>query len=121
MILRRFKINKINRAKLVNGLVSDQKNKSRNIFRVSDLHGYYSIIKNISFADKNIKEKFKINSFTLDQLVFEKYKPKKVDFIKIDTEGAEYEILIKSTRTMKNLNLSFIAKSLEKKIKCLVY
>ena len=114
-----LKINKINRAKLVNGLVSDQKNKSRNIFRVSDLHGYYSIIKNISFADKNIKEKFKINSFTLDQLVFEKYKPKKVDFIKIDTEGAEYEILIKSTRTMKKFKPIIYCEVTRKKNKVL--
>ena len=54
-----LKINKINRAKLVNGLVSDQKNKSRNIFRVSDLHGYYSIIKNISFGIKILKKNSK--------------------------------------------------------------
>lgn len=92
-------LNNIKRAKLLNGLVSDQKNKYRDIFRVSDYHGYYSIIKN--YADKKIKEKFKINSYTLDQLVFEKYKLKRVNFIKIDAEGAEFEILKKGIKTIK--------------------
>ena len=96
-----LKLNKIKRVKILNAVISDKKNKKRDIYRVSDLHGYYSIIKNISYADKKIKEKFTINSYTLDQLVFEKYKFKKVDFIKIDTEGAEYEILTKSVKTMK--------------------
>ena len=96
-----LKLNKIKRAKLLNALISDQKNKKRNIYRVSDYYGYYSIIKNVNYADKKIKEKLKINSYTLDQLVFEKYKFKKLDFIKIDTEGAEYEILKKSKKTLQ--------------------
>ena len=96
-----LKLNKIKRAKLLNALISDQKNKKRNIYRVSDHYGYYSIIKNVNYADKKIKEKLKINSYTLDQLVFEKYKFKKLDFIKIDTEGAEYEILKKSKKTLQ--------------------
>lgn len=96
-----LKLNKIKRAKLLNALISDQKNQKRNIYRVSDYYGYYSIIKNVNYADKKIKEKLKINSYTLDQLVFEKYKFKKLDFIKIDTEGAEYEILKKSKKTLQ--------------------
>jgi len=96
-----LKINKINRAKLINGVISAQKKKNKDIFRVNDLNGYYSIIKNTSFSDKKIKEKFKVNSFTLDQLIFDKRYIKKVDFIKIDTEGAEYEILTKSIKTIK--------------------
>ena len=96
-----LKLNKIKSAKLLNALISDQKNKKRNIYRVSDYYGYYSIIKNVNYADKKIKEKLKINSYTLDQLVFEKYKFKKLDFIKIDTEGAEYEILKKSKKTLQ--------------------
>ena len=96
-----LKLNRIKRAKLLNALISDQKNKKRNIYRVSDYYGYNSIIKNVNYADKKIKEKLKINSYTLDQLVFEKYKFKKLDFIKIDTEGAEYEILKKSKKTLK--------------------
>ena len=75
--------------------------KNKDIFRVNDLNGYYSIIKNTSFSDKKIKKKFKVNSFTLDQLIFDKRYIKKVDFIKIDTEGAEYEILTKSIKTIK--------------------
>ena len=96
-----LKINKIKRAKLLNGIVSDQKGKKRDIFRVNDFHGYYSIIKNVSFADKQVKEKFKISTYTLDQLIFNKYKFKNLDFVKIDTEGAEYEILTKSLKTIK--------------------
>ena len=96
-----LKLNKIKRVKILNALISDQKNKTRDIYRVSDYLGYYSIIKNVSYADKKIKEKISIRSYTIDQLVFEKYKLKKVDFIKIDTEGAEYEILTKSVRTLK--------------------
>ena len=96
-----LKINGVNRAKLLNGLISDQKNKTRDIYRVNDLYGYYSIIKNVSFADKKIKEKLKINTYTLDQLIIEKHILKKVDFIKIDTEGAEYEVLAKSIKTIK--------------------
>ena len=101
-----LKLNKIKRAKLLNALISDQKNKKRNIYRVSDYYGYYSIIKNVNYADKKIKEKLKINSYTLDQLVFEKYKFKKLDFIKIDTEGAEYEILKKSKKTLQKFKPS---------------
>ena len=110
-----LKLNKIKRAKLLNALISDQKNKKRNIYRVSDYYGYYSIIKNVNYADKKIKEKLKINSYTLDQLVFEKYKFKKLDFIKIDTEGAEYEILKKKVKKhFKNLNQLSIVKLQEK-------
>ena len=109
-----LKLNKIKRAKLLNALISDQKNKKRNIYRVSDYYGYYSIIKNVNYADKKIKEKLKINSYTLDQLVFEKYKFKKLDFIKIDTEGAEYEILKKVKKHFKNLNQLSIVKLQEK-------
>lgn len=96
-----LKINKIKKVRILNALISDQKNKNRDIYRVSDYLGYYSIIKNVSYVDKKIKEKISIKSYTIDQLVFEKYKLKKVDFIKIDTEGAEYEILTKSIRTLK--------------------
>ena len=59
-----LKLNKIKRVKILNAVISDKKNKKRDIYRVSDLHGYYSIIKNISYADKKIKEKFTINSYT---------------------------------------------------------
>lgn len=96
-----LKLNKVKRVKILNALVSDQKNIKRDIYRVNDYYGYYSIIKDVDFADQQIKERFKINSYTLDQLVFEKFKFKKVDFIKIDTEGAEFEILKKSIKTLR--------------------
>jgi len=110
-----LKFNRIKRAKILNALISDQKNKSRDIYRVSDYYGYYSIIKNINYADKKIKEKLKINSYTIDQLVFEKYKFKKIDFIKIDTEGAEYEILIKSVKTLRKFKPAIYCEITRKK------
>ena len=112
-----LKLNKIKRVKILNAVISDQKNKRRDIYRVSDLYGYYSIIKNVSYADKKIKEKLTLNSYTLDQLVFEKYKLKKVDFIKIDTEGAEYEILTKSVKTMKKFRPAIYCEVTRKKDK----
>ena len=112
-----LKLNKIKRAKLLNAVISDQKNKKRDIYRVSDLYGYYSIIKNVSYADKKIKEKLTLNSYTLDQLVFEMYNLKKVDFIKIDTEGAEYEILTKSVKTMKKFRPAIYCEVTRKKDK----
>lgn len=112
-----LKLNKIKKVKILNAVISDQKNKRRDIYRVSDLYGYYSIIKNVSYADKKIKEKLTLNSYTLDQLVFEKYKLKKVDFIKIDTEGAEYEILTKSVKTMKKFRPAIYCEITRKKDK----
>lgn len=112
-----LKLNKIKKVKILNAVISDQKNKRRDIYRVSDLYGYYSIIKNVSYADKKIKEKLTLNSYTLDQLVFEKYKLKKVDFIKIDTEGAEYEILTKSVKTMKKFRPAIYCEVTRKKDK----
>ena len=52
-----LKLNKIKRVKILNAVISDKKNKKRDIYRVSDLHGYYSIIKNVSYADKKNKRK----------------------------------------------------------------
>ena len=49
--------------------------------------------------------------------MFEKYKFKKVDFIKIDTEGAEYEILTKSVKTMKQFRPAIYYEPTRKKIK----
>ena len=96
-----LKINRINRAKIIHGAISNISKKKIEIFRANDLHGYYSIIKDIDFVDKKISNKFKINSYTIDELIFEKKKLKSVDFIKIDAEGAEYEILSKCNKTIK--------------------
>ena len=110
-----LKINGVKRVKLLNGLISDQKNKTRKIYRVNDLHGYYSIIKNVNFADKKIKEKFKINTYTLDQLIIDKNNLKRVDFIKIDTEGAEYEILTESIKTIQKFKPAIYCEITRKK------
>ena len=81
--------------------------KKTSVYKVSK-QGYYSIIKNISFADKLPKgkkpESFFTKSYRLDDLVEKKKLINKVKFIKIDAEGAEYEILLSSKKTIKKFN-----------------
>ena len=96
-----LKLNNIKRARIIKGVVSNQSTKSTSLFRVNDKHGYYSLIKDVRFADKKIVKKINIKSFTIDQLIFKKKYLKSVEFIKIDAEGAEYEILCKSLKTIK--------------------
>ncbi len=90
-----------NKANLIQGVISNSAGKKINLYRANDFLGYYSVIKNVKFADKNITHKFQVNSFTIDQLIFKKKKLNRVDFIKIDSEGAEFEILTKSVKTLK--------------------
>ena len=96
-----LKLNDIKRARIIKGVVSNKSSKSTSLFRVNDKHGYYSLIKDVRFADKKIVKKINIKSFTIDQLIFKKKYLKSVEFIKIDAEGAEYEILCKSLKTIK--------------------
>ena len=96
-----LKLNDIKRAKIINGVVSNKYSHSALLYRVNDKQGYYSLIKDVSFADKKISKKIKIKSFTIDQLILKKKYLKSVEFIKIDAEGAEYEILTKSLKTIR--------------------
>ena len=96
-----LKLNDIKRARIIKGVVSNKSSKSTSLFRVNDKHGYYSLIKDVRFADKKIVKKINIKSFTIDELIFKKKYLKSVEFIKIDAEGAEYEILCKSLKTIK--------------------
>ena len=96
-----LKLNDIKRAKIINGVVSNKSTKNTSLYRVNDKHGYYSLIKNVRFADEKILKKINTKSFTIDQLIFKKKYLKSVEFIKIDAEGAEYEILCKSLKTIR--------------------
>ena len=96
-----LKLNDIKRAKIINGVVSNKSTQNTSLYRVNDKHGYYSLIKNVRFADEKILKKINTKSFTIDQLIFKKKYLKSVEFIKIDAEGAEYEILCKSLKTIR--------------------
>ena len=96
-----LKLNDIKRAKIINGVVSNKSTQNTSLYRVNDKHGYYSLIRNVRFADEKILKKINTKSFTIDQLIFKKKYLKSVEFIKIDAEGAEYEILCKSLKTIR--------------------
>ena len=106
--IRDFKeILNLNRKKninCVNGVISNQNKKKLPIYKVSK-EGFYSIIKNVSFAEKkmtnNLNKRFFVPSYTLDNLILKKKKISNVKFIKIDSEGAEYEILIAANKSIK--------------------
>ena len=97
-------LNKKKSMSYVNGVISNQNKKKLPIFKVSK-EGFYSIIKNVPFAEKkmtnNLNNKFFVPSYTLDYLIFKKKKITNVKFIKIDSEGAEYEILIAANKSIK--------------------
>jgi len=96
-----LRLNNIKRVKIINGVVSNRSSKNIPLYRVNDEHGYYSVFKDVRFADKKITNKIQVKSYTIDQLIFKDKKLKSVEFIKIDSEGAEYEILTKSIKTIR--------------------
>ena len=90
-----LKLNDIKRARIINGVVSNKSTKSTSLYRVNDEHGYYSLIKDVRFADKKIPKKISTKSFTIDQLIFKKKFLKSVEFIKIDAEGENTRYYVK--------------------------
>ena len=96
-----LKLNNIKRAEIINGVVSNVSNKKIPLYRVNNEHGYYSLYKDVRFADKKIHNKTFVKTHTIDQLMFEYKKLKSVELLKIDAEGAEYEILTKSLKTIR--------------------
>ena len=113
-----LKLNKKSKIKFVNGIISNKKKIKTFIYKVSK-QGYYSIIKNISFADKfpsgKNPESFLTKSYKLDHLVITKKLITDIKFIKIDAEGAEYEILLSSKRTIKKFKPTFYCEVTRKK------
>tara|TARA_B100001248_G_scaffold254266_1_gene232435 strand:+ start:798 stop:1676 length:879 start_codon:yes stop_codon:yes gene_type:complete len=97
-------LNKKQTISYVNGVISNQNKRKLPIFKVSK-EGFYSIIKNVSFAEKkmtnNLNERFFVPSYTLDNLILKKKKITNIKFIKIDSEGAEYEILSAAKKSIK--------------------
>ena len=112
-----LKFNKKTKINFINGIVSNKKKLKTLIYKVSKM-GYYSIIKNISFADKLPKGKksksFFVQSHTIDDLVITQKLIKDVKFIKIDAEGAEYEILSSTEKTIKKYKPIFYCEATRK-------
>lgn len=105
-----LRLNKKTSVRLIHGVVSKKKKIKIPVFKVSK-QGFYSIDKNVPFADKLKKgrktESFLINSYQIDELVITKKLIKNVKFIKIDAEGAEYEILLSAKQTIKKFKPIF--------------
>ena len=93
-------INNIKNVKLINGVISNQSKKKIPLYRVNEKHGYFSIFKDVRFRDNKLPNKTYVQSYTIDELIFKYKKLKNVEFIKIDAEGAEYEILLKGIKTI---------------------
>ena len=111
-----LRLNRVNSKKiqLIKGVISN-KDTQQDLYRVNDEHGYYSLARDVYFADKKIKKKLKVKSFTIDNLIINQKKLNIVDFIKIDSEGAEYEILMKSKKTIRKFKPIFLCEMTRKK------
>jgi len=113
-----LKLNKKTKINFINGIISNKNKLKIPIYKVSQ-QGYFSIIKDVSFADKLPKEKkpesFLVRSYTIDDLVNKKRIIQNVKFIKIDAEGAEYEILCSSEKTIKKYKPIFYCEVTRKK------
>ncbi len=111
-------LNKKTKINFINGIVSNKKKLKTLIYKVSKM-GYFSIIKNVSFADKLPKgkeaESFFVRSYKIDDLVVTQKVIKDVKFIKIDAEGAEYEILCSTKKTIKKYKPIFYCEVTRKK------
>jgi FkbM family methyltransferase len=86
----------------LNKLGVANKKSERKIYEYSEQAGGISMIKDW-FADKKKVKASSIKCITLED-VFKQNKIKKVDFMKLDCEGAEHEILLSSSAaTMKKI------------------
>ena len=88
---------KINRtSKLETNAVYAVSNKKMkfNICIFNDLSGLqHSMKTSLSHHQKQIKETIEIDTISLNDLLEKHKAPKKIDYISLDTEGSEYEIL----------------------------
>ncbi len=89
-------------------------NKNKNIYlyygsKLSQLASLHKNLSRINFIKNKNKNKKLVKGITLDTF-FEKNKKKfkSIDFIKIDTEGHEYEVLLGAKKTIKKFKPSFI-------------
>jgi len=93
-----LKLNNFSNTKIVKGIISDK--SEDNIFvRNTKVPSEASIIKKKTHKSS---EGFYCKSYTIDQLIYSMNLISKVEFIKIDAEGAELEILQGSKRALKD-------------------
>ena len=87
------------------------KNKKTYLYygsKYSQLASLDKKLNNINFIKKKNKHKMQINSRTLDFFIKKKINLKRIDFIKIDTEGYELEVLKGAQNTIKKFKPNFI-------------
>ena len=94
-----LKLNKFENIKIIQGIVSDKMNDKTFIHNTT-IPSEASIIKKESHLNKN---GFFCKSYTIDQIIYSMDIVKSIEFIKIDAEGAELEILKGGMRTLKDM------------------
>ena len=60
----------------------------------------FLFLKMLDLGTISCQKKTYVQSYTIDELIIKYKKLKNVEFIKIDAEGAEYEILLKGIKTI---------------------
>jgi len=94
-----LKLNKFENIKIIKGVVSDKKNDKIFVHNI-DVPSEASVIKKKSNENK---KSFSCKSYTIDELIYSMNLIKSVEFIKIDAESAELEILKGSIKTLKQM------------------
>ena len=93
------------------------------MYKVST-RGYFSIYKDAHRTEPNIDFKnnfFESRSYTIDEIVIKRKLLANIKFIKIDAEGAEYEILKSSTRTIAKFKPIFYCEVIRKRNKIIKF
>ena len=91
-------LNKFSNAYILRGIVSD-KNHEKVFLRNVGTPSEASIIKKETHDNEN---GFYCKSYTIDQMVYSMNLIDSVEFIKLDVESAEFEVLLGSEETLKN-------------------
>jgi len=93
-------LNSFSNVNILKGIVSD-KISEKMLLQNTKKPSESSIISKKEFKNNS---GFFCKSFTIDQIVFSMNLMNKVDFIKLDAESAEYEILLGSLKTLKHFS-----------------
>ncbi len=118
-----LKLNKKKNIKIINGVISNKSKKKLPVYKVST-RGYFSIYKDAHRTEPNIDFKnnfFESRSYTIDEIVIKRKLLANIKFIKIDAEGAEYEILKSSTRTIAKFKPIFYCEVIRKRNKIIKF
>ena len=94
-----LKLNKFENVRIIKGVVSD-KTKDKMFVHNIDVPSEASVIEKKSHINK---KSFFCKSYTIDELIYSMNIIKSIEFIKIDAESAELEILKGSIKTLKQM------------------